>query len=66
MTEARTVEIRGRETAISALVLGEHILLGVTVLAELDLMVDWTRNRLVPSQGTWDQPVFRVYRFQGT
>ena len=60
MTEALTIEMLGRETEISAMVLGEHMLLGVTVLAELDLMVDCTRNRLVPYQGTWDQPVFRV------
>jgi len=44
----------------SAMVLGEHILLGVTVLAELDLMVDCNRYRLAPYQGTWDQPVFRI------
>lgn len=60
MTEAVTVEILGRETEMNPMVLGEHILLGVMVLEGLDLMVDCTRNRLVPYQGTWDQPVFRV------
>src|SRR5262249_42803853 len=60
MTEALTIELLGRETDTSVMVLGEHILLGVTVLEELDLMVDCNRNRLVPYQGTWDQPVFRV------
>jgi clan AA aspartic protease len=60
MTEAMTIEILGRHTITSAMVLGEQILLGVTVLEELDLMVDCNRNRLVPYQGTWDQPVFRV------
>ena len=60
MTEALTIELLGRETETSPMVLGEQILLGVTVLEELDLMVDCTRNRLVPYQGTWDQPVFRV------
>ena len=40
--------------------LGEQILLGVLVLEGLDLMVDCSRNGLVPYQGTWDQPVFRV------
>jgi hypothetical protein len=39
---------------------GEHVLLGVTVLEELDLIVDCQRNQLVPYQGTQDQPVFRV------
>ena len=60
MTEVFTVEMLGREMETSAMVLGEQILLGVTVLEELDLMVDCNRNRLVPYQGTWDQPVFRV------
>ena len=60
MTEAMSIEILGRRAIVAAMVLGEQILLGVTVLEELDLMVDCNRNRLVPYQGTWDQPVFRV------
>ncbi len=60
MTEAVTVEILGRETEMNPMILGEQILLGVMVLEGLDLMVDCNRHRLVPYQGTWDQPVFRV------
>ena len=60
LTEVFTVEILGRATETAAMVLGEHILLGVTVLEEVDLMVDCHRQRLVPYQGTPDQPVFRV------
>jgi clan AA aspartic protease len=60
MTEAIAIEILGRTSVTAAMVLGEHILLGVIVLEDLDLMVDCNRNRLVPYQGTWDQPVFRV------
>lgn len=60
MTEVFTIEILGRQTETSAMVLGEHILIGVTVLEELDLMVDCLRQRLVPYQGTSDQPVFRI------
>jgi len=60
VTEAVMVEILGRETAILPMVLGEHVLFGVTVLEELDLMVDCKRHQLVPYQGTPDQPVFRV------
>ena len=60
MTEAVTVEILGRETEMNPMILGEQTLLGVMVLEGLDLMVDCNRNRLVPYQGTWDQPVFRV------
>ena len=60
VTEAMTVEILGRETEINPMVLGEHILLGVMVLEGLDLMLDCLRQRLVPYQGTLDQPVFRI------
>ena len=60
MTEAIAIEILGRTAVTTAMVLGEHVLLGVMVLEDLDLMVDCNRNRLVPYQGTWDQPVFRV------
>ncbi len=60
MTEVITIELLGRQTETAVMVLGENILLGVTVLEELDFLVDCTRNRLVPFQGTWDQPVFRV------
>ena len=56
VTEAVMVEILGRETAILPMVLGEHVLLGVTVLEELDLMVDCTRNQLVPYHMTFAQP----------
>jgi clan AA aspartic protease len=59
-TEVFTVEMLGRQTETAAMVLGEHILIGVTVLEELDLMGDCHRNRLVPYQGTPDQPVFRI------
>jgi len=60
VTEVFTVEILGRRTRTTAMVLGKHVLLGVTVLEELDLAVDTARQRLTPNQGTWDQPVFRV------
>ena len=60
VTEALTVEILGRAIEITPMVLGEQILLGVMVLEGLDLMVDCLRQRLVPYQGTQDQPVFRI------
>jgi len=60
LAEVVTVEMLGRQIEITPMVLGEHVLLGVMVLEGLDLMVDCHSNRLVPSQGTWDQPVFRI------
>jgi predicted aspartyl protease len=49
-----------RVTQVPMLVMGERVLLGATVLEDLDLLVDCARQRLVPNVGTWDQPVFRV------
>jgi clan AA aspartic protease len=60
LAEVVIIEMLGRQIEITPMVLGEHVLLGVMVLEGLDLMVDCHNNRLVPSQGTWDQPVFRV------
>ena len=60
LAEVVIIEMFGRQIEITPMVLGEHVLLGVIVLEGLDLMVDCHSNRLVPSQGTWDQPVFRV------
>ncbi len=45
---------------MNPIILGEQILLEVMVLEGLDMMIDCNRNRLIPYQGTWDQPVFRV------
>ena len=60
LAEVVIIEMLGRQIEITPMVFGEHVLLGVMVLEGLDLMVDCHSNRLVPSQGTWDQPVFRV------
>ena len=60
VTEAFTVEIFGRRMVTTAMVLGEHVLLGATVLEELDFVVDPARQRLIPNEGTWERPVFRV------
>ena len=60
LAEVVIIEMLGRQIEITPMVLGEHVLLGVMVLEGLDLMVDCHSNRLVPSQGTWDQPIFRV------
>jgi len=60
VSEIFTIEIMGRQAHEDAMIIGTHVLLGVTVLERLDLMVDCYRQRLVPYEGTPDQPVFRV------
>ena len=60
VTEPFLVNILGRETSDDAMVLGEDVLLGVTILEKLDLLVDCARQRLIPNPAHPDQPVFRV------
>ena len=60
VTEPFLVDILGRETSDDAMVLGEDVLLGVTILEKLDLLVDCTHQRLIPNPAHPDQPVFRI------
>jgi predicted aspartyl protease len=43
------VEIDGRDTLEEALILGDEVLIGQTVLEKLDLFVDSRRQRLIPN-----------------
>jgi clan AA aspartic protease len=60
ITEGLLIELMGRRVTRDAMVLGTHILVGVTVLEELDLLVDCPGQRLLPNPAHPDQPVFRV------
>ncbi|MGB7924314.1 MAG: aspartyl protease family protein [Pyrinomonadaceae bacterium] len=52
--------INGRDTLEEALVLGDEVLIGQTVLEKLDLQVDCAGQRLVPNPAHPDQPVTKV------
>ena len=60
VTEPLVVELEGRDTLEEALVLGDEVLIGQTVLEKLDLFVDCQRQRLVPNPAHPDQPVTKV------
>ena len=60
VTESIVVDIDGRDTIEEALVLGDEVLIGQTVLEKLDLMVDCASRRLVPNPAHPDQPVTKV------
>lgn len=60
VTEALVVELEGRDTLDEALVLGDEVLIGQTVLEKLDLFVDCQRRKLVPNPAHPDQPVTKV------
>ena len=49
VTEPLVVEIDGHDTLDEALVLGDQVLIGQTVLEKLDLLVDCDGRRFVPN-----------------
>ena len=53
-------DIDGRDTLEEALVLGDEVLIGQTVLEKLDLVVDCPNQRIIPNPAHPDQPVTKV------
>src|SRR5437588_6839285 len=53
-------EVMGRDTLEEALVLGDEVLIGQTVLEKLDLLTDCANRRLIPNPAHPDQPVSKV------
>lgn len=60
VTEAVQIEIMKRNTSEEALILGDEILIGQTVLEKTDLLVDCTRQQLVPNPAHPNQPVMKI------
>ena len=60
MTEPIILDILGRDTSDEALVLGDEVLIGQTVLEKLDLHADCANRRLIPNPAHPDQPVTKV------
>jgi clan AA aspartic protease len=54
------IEIEGRETIEAALVLGDTVLIGQTVLETLDLLVDCKNQRLIPNPDHPNYPILRI------
>lgn len=52
--------ILGRDTIEEALVLGDEVLIGQTVLEKLDLLADCAGQRLIPNPARPNQPVLNV------
>ncbi len=60
VTEPIIFEILGRNTQDEALVLGDEVLIGQTVLEKLDLLADCANHRVIPNPAHPDQPVTKV------
>jgi predicted aspartyl protease len=57
MTDPIIFDILFRETFEEALILGDTVLIGQTVLEKLDLLADCSNHRLMPHPDRPDQPV---------
>ena len=60
LTEPITFDIIGRETAEGAMVRGDEVIIGQTVLEVLDLQVDCRNQKLIPNPAHPDQPVVKI------
>lgn len=60
ITEPIVFELMTRSATEEALVLGDEVLIGQTILEKTDLFADCTRQRLVPNPAHPDQPVIAV------
>jgi clan AA aspartic protease len=60
VTEPVFVELLGRHTVEEALVLGDEVIVGQTILEKTDLYVDCRQQRLLPNPAHPDQSVLQV------
>jgi clan AA aspartic protease len=60
VTEPVFVELLGRHTVEEALVLGDEVIVGQTILDKTDLYVDCRQKRLLPNPAHPDQSVLQV------
>lgn len=60
VTGAVEIDIDGRNTIEDALVLGDEVIIGQTVLEVLDLFFDCANRRLVPNPAHPDEPVIKI------
>ncbi|MGL4513533.1 MAG: retroviral-like aspartic protease family protein [Lacipirellulaceae bacterium] len=62
LTEPLEFDLLDRTTVDSALVLGNEVLLGQTILETTDLLADCANQRLIPNPAHPDGPVLKVKR----
>lgn len=60
MSDGIIFDLLGRDTIEEALILGDEVLIGQTVLEKLDLLADCANRRLLPNPAHPDQPVSKV------
>lgn len=60
LTEPITFNIIGRITSENAMVLGDEVIIGQTILEVIDMLVDCNSRKLIPNPAHPDQPVVKI------
>ena len=60
LSEPIQFEIFGRKTTEGAMVLGDEVIIGHTILEVTDLLVDCANRRVIPNPAHPDQPVVKI------
>lgn len=60
LTEPIIFDIIGRETTENAMVLGDEVIIGQTILEVIDMFVDCINQKLIPNPAHPDQPVVKI------
>lgn len=60
LTEPIVFNIIGRITTENAMVLGDEVIIGQTVLEVIDMFVDCVNQKLIPNPAHPDQPVVKI------
>lgn len=60
LTEPIVFDIDGRITTENAMVLGDEVIIGQTVLEVIDMFVDCANQKLIPNPAHPDQPVVKI------
>ena len=60
VTESVGIEVDGRRVDLQALVTGDEVIIGQTVLEVIDMQVDCMNQRLVPNPAHPDQPIIKL------
>ena len=60
VTESVGIDVQGRRVDLQALITGNEVIIGQTVLAMIDMQVDCMNQRLVPNPAHPDQPIIKL------
>ena len=60
VTESVGIDVDGRRIDLQALITGNEVIIGQTVLGMIDMQVDCMNQRLVPNPAHPDQPIIKL------